>query len=54
MCMVNFYICWMYAIGMPVMPIIGAMSFYVSYWVDKFMFCNFFTQTRWERRARGS
>ena len=27
---------------MPLMPIIGAISFYISYWVDKFMFCKFY------------
>jgi len=40
--LVNFYICWMYATGMPIMPLIGAASFYMSYWVDKFLFCNFY------------
>ena len=27
---------------MPLMPLIGAISFYVSYWVDKYLFCNFY------------
>lgn len=27
---------------MPLMPIIGAVSFYTCYWVDKFLFCNFY------------
>ena len=40
--LVNFFICWMYAISMPILPLIGAISFYVSYWVDKFLFCNFY------------
>ena len=40
--LVNFYVCWMYAISMPLMPILGALVFYVSYWVDKFLFCNFY------------
>mmetsp|Transcript_2880 Transcript_2880/g.4113 ORF Transcript_2880/g.4113 Transcript_2880/m.4113 type:complete len:1141 (+) Transcript_2880:236-3658(+) len=40
--LINFYICWMYAISMPIMPAIGALSFYVSYWVDKFLFCNYY------------
>lgn len=40
--LVNFYVCWMYSISMPIMPIIGAIIFYVSYWMDKFLFCNFY------------
>ena len=32
----------MYSISMPILPLIGAISFYVSYWVDKFLFCNFY------------
>jgi len=40
--LVNFSICWMYTISMPVLPIIGTISFYVSYWIDKFLFCNFY------------
>jgi hypothetical protein len=32
----------MYAISMPVLPLIGALSFFVSYWVDKYLFCNFY------------
>lgn len=32
----------MYAISMPIMPILGAVSCYLSYWVDKFLFCNFY------------
>jgi hypothetical protein len=40
--LVTIYICWMYAISMPLMPMIGAFSCYLSYWVDKFLFCNFY------------
>lgn len=40
--LVNFFICWMYAISMPVLPWIGVLSFYITYWVDKFLFCNFY------------
>lgn len=40
--LVNFYICWMYAISMPVLTVIGAISFLITYWVDKFLFCNFY------------
>ena len=32
----------MYAISMPILPLIGAFSFFISYWVDKFLFCNFY------------
>lgn len=32
----------MYSTAMPLMPLIGAISFYVSYWIDKFLFCNFY------------
>ncbi len=27
---------------MPIMPMIGVVSFFISYWVDKFLFCNFY------------
>jgi len=40
--LVTFYICWVYAISMPILPLIGAISFFISYWVDKFLFCNFY------------
>lgn len=40
--LVTIAVCWMYAISMPLMPMIGAFSCYVSYWVDKFLFCNFY------------
>lgn len=40
--LVTFFICWMYAISMPILPFIGAVSFYISFWVDKFLFCNFY------------
>lgn len=40
--LVNFYICWMYAISMPILPIIGFLSFFCSYWIDKYLFCNFY------------
>ncbi|KAL9185465.1 hypothetical protein ACHAXT_003242 [Thalassiosira profunda] len=40
--LVTLYVCWMYAISMPLMPIFGAVSCYLSYWVDKFLFCNFY------------
>ena len=40
--LVTLYVCWMYATSMPLMPILGAASCYLSYWVDKFLFCNFY------------
>jgi len=27
---------------MPILTIVGAFSFIISYWVDKFLFCNFY------------
>lgn len=40
--LVTLYVCWMYAISMPLMPVFGAISCYLSYWIDKFLFCNFY------------
>ncbi|GFH46056.1 hypothetical protein CTEN210_02530 [Chaetoceros tenuissimus] len=40
--LVNFYVCWMYSISMPLLPMIGAVSFFCSYWIDKYLFCNFY------------
>ena len=40
--LVTIYVCWMYAVSMPIMPLFGAVSCYVSYWVDKYLFCNFY------------
>lgn len=34
--LVNFYICWMYAISMPILPLIGAISFFCSYWIGEY------------------
>ena len=33
--LVNFYVCWMYSISMPLLPMIGAISFFCSYWIGK-------------------
>eukprot|EP00592_Proboscia_alata_P004168 CAMPEP_0194367442 /NCGR_PEP_ID=MMETSP0174-20130528/15518_1 /TAXON_ID=216777 /ORGANISM="Proboscia alata, Strain PI-D3" /LENGTH=832 /DNA_ID=CAMNT_0039143183 /DNA_START=91 /DNA_END=2586 /DNA_ORIENTATION=+ len=30
--LVTFFICYMYAISMPLMPFLGAISFYISFW----------------------
>ena len=40
--LVNFFICFMYMAGMPIMPFIGCACFYVNYWADKYLFCNFY------------
>lgn len=40
--LVTIYICWMYAVSMPIMPLLGAVSCFISYWVDKYLFCNFY------------
>ena len=32
----------MYALSIPVLPFIGAFSFLISYWIDKYLFCNFY------------
>jgi len=40
--LVTFFACWMYSLSMPVMPLIGAVSFFIQYWVDKFLFCNYY------------
>jgi len=40
--LVNFYICFMYQSGMPLMCVLGFLSFFLAYWVDKFLFCNFY------------
>jgi hypothetical protein len=40
--LVTFFACWMYSLSMPVMPCIGAVTFLVQYWVDKFLFCNYY------------
>jgi len=40
--LLTFFVCWMYSTSMPLMPFIGMLSFFVQYWVDKFMFCNYY------------
>ena len=40
--LVTFYVCWMYGLSMPLLLIIGALSFFISYWIDKWLFCNFY------------
>lgn len=36
-----FFVCYMFSTGMPVMLMIGALNFFVTYWVDKFLFIEF-------------
>ena len=40
--LVTFYICFMYALSMPLLLFIGALSFFLSFWVDKWLFCRFY------------
>ena len=40
--LVTFYVCFVYALSMPVLLFIGALSFFLSYWVDKWLFCRFY------------
>ncbi len=40
--LVTIYVCWMYSISMPLLPVLGAISCYLSYWVEKFLFCNYY------------
>ena len=32
----------MFSTGIPILPLLGTVSFYATYWVDKFLFCNFY------------
>jgi hypothetical protein len=40
--MCNFFICLVFCPGMPALALIGMVNFYVSYWVDKYLFINFY------------
>ena len=40
--MVNFYVCMMYSLGIPILVPIVCVSSIVTYWFDKFMFQNFY------------
>ena len=40
--LVTFYICFVYALSMPLLLFIGALSFFLSFWVDKWLFCRFY------------
>lgn len=38
----DFYICFIFCAGMPILPIIAIFNFYTTYWVDKFLFLNYY------------
>lgn len=40
--LVTFFVCFVYAAAMPLLLLIGALTFYVGYWVDKFLFLRFY------------
>jgi hypothetical protein len=40
--LVTFYICFVYALSMPLLLFIGAVSFFISFWIDKWLFCRFY------------
>ena len=40
--LVTFFVCFVYAATMPILLLIGALSFYAGYWVDKFLFLRFY------------
>lgn len=40
--LVTFCVCFVYAATMPILLLIGALSFYVGYWADKFLFLRFY------------
>lgn len=40
--MCNFYICLIFSTGMPILCVIAVANFYISYWVDKYLFVNFY------------
>ena len=40
--MSNFYICLIFSTGMPILTVIAVVNFYCSYWIDKYLFTNFY------------
>lgn len=38
----DFYICFIFCSGMPILPLIAIFNFYTTYWVDKFLFLNYY------------
>ena len=40
--LVNFYVAMMYGIGMPILMPIAAVTSFVAYWFDKYMFTHFY------------
>jgi hypothetical protein len=40
--LMTFFVCFVYAAAMPILLLIGALSFYAGYWVDKLLFLRFY------------
>jgi hypothetical protein len=40
--LVTFFVCFVYASAMPILLPIGAVSFVIGYWVDKFLFLRYY------------
>ena len=38
----DFFICFIFSAGMPILPFIAMFNFYTTYWVDKFLFLNYY------------
>lgn len=38
----DIFICFIFTAGMPILTIIGMLNFYTTYWVDKFLFLNYY------------
>lgn len=40
--LVTFFVCYIYASAMPILLFFGAASFFVGYWVDKYLFLRYY------------
>lgn len=40
--LVIFFVCFIYASGMPLLLLLAAASFFVGYWADKFLFLRYY------------
>jgi len=40
--MADLFVCYMFSTGMPILAVIAMLNFYVSYWVDKFLFLRYY------------
>jgi len=38
----DLFVCYMFCAGMPILTIIAMLNFYVSYWVDKYLFLRYY------------